>query len=115
MTKNQPEQQIEKVYLLTYSLALGTKEQIKNCLDQIPQIKKWRTDLPSSFYLISQCQTANEVADLLTACIGKTGRFLIVEIAPTANLQGWLMPDTWHFMNRKTTREAEAEKKKTAS
>ncbi|HKU73596.1 MAG TPA: hypothetical protein VJR02_06735 [Pyrinomonadaceae bacterium] len=115
MTEKSEEQPKEKVYLLVYSgSALGTKEQIKNCLNQIPQVISWRTDLPSAFYILSQYQTANEVADGLTTCLGKKGRFLIVQITPDTNLQGWLPPDTWHFLNRKTAAEIEAEKKKAA-
>ena len=89
----------ERVYLLVYSnTALGTREQVKTCLEQLPQVLRWRTDLPNSFYLISQADKANEIVDALAACMGKRGRFILAELGP--NVQGWLVPETWSFLKR---------------
>ncbi len=88
----------EKHYLFVYSSTLGTREQIKACLDSIPQILRWRTDLPSSFYLISGGETANELTDLIVECMGKHGRFIVAEIGP--NTQGYLLLDGWRFIGR---------------
>ena len=92
MTTNPP-----KLYLLVYASTLGTREEVKNCLDSIPEILRWRTDLPSSFYL-SSTKTADELVDLIIKRRGKQGRFVISEI--TLNTQGWLQPDTWAFLGR---------------
>ena len=94
----------ERVYLLVYSnTALGTRDQIKTCLDSLPQVLRWRTDLPNSFYLISQAEAATEIADALVECMGKRGRFILTELS--GNVQGWLVPDTWHFLKRKAAVE----------
>jgi hypothetical protein len=89
----------EKYYLFVYSSTLGTREQIKACLDKIPQILRWRTDLPNSFYLVSHEEHSNELTDLITECMGKRGRFVILEVP--RNVQGWLVPETWVFLGRK--------------
>lgn len=87
---------MKKTYLLAYSSTLGTKEQVKACLNKIPQITHWRTDLPSAFYLVSE-SNAKELTVLIRECRGG-GRFLITEIS-ASNKQGWITPESWHLIN----------------
>jgi len=95
----------EKVYLLVYSTKFGTREQVKQCLEQIPEILRWRTDLPSSFYLISQETDAKTLSDRLSECMNSTKSFIVVEV--TTNSNGWLVPDTWVFLKRKSAPKSE--------
>lgn len=89
---------MRRAYLMVYSDALGTRDQVKACLDALPEIITWRYDLPHSFYLISEEESATTLADLITMKMGK-GRFIISEIG--SNKQGWLPDKTWYFINKK--------------
>ena len=91
----------EKPYLLVYSSKLGTRDEVKTCLDNIPQISDWRTDLPSSFYILAHVETADELANLISEYTGKRSRFIVVHLgASVQDVQGWVSPDTWRFLGR---------------
>ena len=86
-----------KAYLLIHNRLFGTRDEVKACLDSIPEIASWRTEIPNSFYFVSE-KLATELVPLLRQSRGEKGKFLIVEI--TGNRQGWLSPDSWKFINR---------------
>ena len=86
-----------KAYIFVYSDNLGSREEVKKCIDSIPQVNTWRYDMPNSFYLISE-NSADEIARAIHDFTGKT-RFLVSEITP--NKQGWLSKETWHLINNK--------------
>jgi hypothetical protein len=87
-----------KAYLLIYSGASITREQVKNWANSETAVITWRYDLPNSFYLISE-KSAQELSNSLMNRIGKA-RFLITEVS--ANRQGYLPKDTWYlFRNKK--------------
>jgi hypothetical protein len=88
---------MSKLYLLLYNRGFGTREEVKACLDSLPEITAWRTEIPNSFYLVSE-KRAVDLVPLLRQCRGENGKFLITEI--TANRQGWLSPDSWVFMRQ---------------
>ncbi len=92
---------MRKAYLLVYSASLGNRDQVKWALDKMPEIIHWRTDLPNTFYVISEA-SASELSKRLVQAVGKRGRFLFLEI--TSNKQGWLHPDSWYLMNNKKHR-----------
>lgn len=95
------EQEKPNAYLLVYSTRLGTRDEVKACLDRIPQIIKWRTDLPSSFYIQSSLESADTLSDLIVKGMGRKGRFILVRIGDGAQeVQGWMHPDAWHFINQ---------------
>lgn len=55
--------------------------------------------MPNSFYLKSE-KTAVELSALFAKTLNKDSkRFLILEI--TDNKQGYLLKDTWDFINKK--------------
>lgn len=88
---------MKRVYLFVYSDILGNRETVKRILDNIPQVLKWRYDMPNSFYLLSE-STANELVDLIHNQLeNRTCRFIIVEI--TNNHQGYLPEESWQFIN----------------
>lgn len=88
---------MSRVYLLVHNRRFGTREEVKACVDSLPEITAWRTEIPNSFYLVSE-KSANELVPLLRQCRGEKGKFLITEI--TKNRQGWLSPDSWVFMRQ---------------
>ncbi|UKK62340.1 hypothetical protein L6468_00760 [Prevotella communis] len=84
-----------KVYLFTFGLSFGSREEAKAILNKCSSVKGWRTDMMRSFYLKSE-----ESADTIAKEIRehkKTGRFIVVEI--TDNSQGWIQKDSWKFIN----------------
>ena len=90
---------MRKAYLLVYSDSLGTREQVKNCINEIGLIIHWRYDMPNSFYLISE-NTAQQISDKIIGKMGWGKRFLITEI--TSNKQGILPRETWDLINKKS-------------
>lgn len=90
---------MKRAYLLIYSDATGTREEIKNWADSESQIETWRYDLPHCFYLISEA-SAKDLAKSLRAFTGEKGRFLISEAGDNRN--GWLPQETWHLLRTKS-------------
>lgn len=88
-----------RAYLLTYSTGVGTREDIRDFIDDQPEILNWRYDTPHAFYLISESD-AEEIAELILQFTRGDGRFLITEVAE--NSQGWLPRGAWRFLNEKT-------------
>lgn len=88
---------MRKAYILVYSDKLGTREEVKNCLDNIKQVNTWRFDIPNSFYIISD-YSANELAEAIHEFTGKK-KFLVSEL--TSNRQGWLSDETWYLIENK--------------
>lgn len=83
--------------MLIYSDSLGTREEVKECLNDIPEVWTWRYDMPNSFYVISNYES-DQIANAIHKKMGK-GRFLVTEI--TSNKSGWLPPESWHLINKK--------------
>ena len=90
---------MKKAYLFVYNLATGTREEIRECIDNLPQITYWRTDLPNSFYLISELN-AEQLTDLIREKTKKGGRFIIAELV-AGSYNGYLPPDAWFVINNK--------------
>jgi len=88
---------MRKAYILVYSNNLGTRDQVKECMDNISQVITWRYDMPNSFYIISD-DSADEIARAIHDYTGKT-KFIVSEI--TSNKQGWLSKETWYLINNK--------------
>lgn len=87
-----------KLYLLVYSNLFGDREFIKEILDNLPEVKKWRYDIPHCFYFSSE-KTARELMNLfLEYKQSKEGRFFITEI--NRNFEGMLSPKTWDFFEK---------------
>lgn len=88
---------MRKAYIFIYTDSLGTRDKIADYLSEIPEVVTWRYDMPNCFYIISNYD-ADEITDAISEEFDE-GRFLITEI--TSNSQGWLLPDTWDFINKK--------------
>ena len=42
-----------RAYLFVYAADLGDREDVKDHLDDLPEVLHWRCDLPNAFYLVS--------------------------------------------------------------
>jgi hypothetical protein len=88
---------MKMAYLLVYNDALGSREDVKRCLNEMGEVITWRYDLPHSFYIVSE-KDARTLGRIIRERIG-AGRFLIAEI--TQNKGGWLPEETWYLLNNK--------------
>ncbi len=89
---------MKRAYLLAYSATLGTREQVKQCLNDLPQVITWRHDLPHAYYIVSESEP-RELADAIRNCRGGKGRFILVEV--TDSKAGYLPPESWYFLRNK--------------
>ena len=86
-----------RAYLFIYNDDVGTREQIRKFLDELPEVLNWRYDIPHVFYIVSCC-SAQELAERIRGF--SEGRFLIAEV--TKNKQGLLPRRTWNLLNKAT-------------
>jgi hypothetical protein len=91
---------MKKVYIFSYSDALGTREQIKDALNGMSIIETWRYDIPHTFYLVSE-SSARDISEALHKALGG-GRFIVAEIG--GNYWGRGAKDTWYFIQNKRVR-----------
>ena len=89
---------MKKTYLLIHGRNLGTRDEVKACLEAIPEIIEWRTEIINSFFIISE-SSAQELVPLIRKCRGDKGTFFITEV--TTNRQRWMTPDSWVFIGSK--------------
>ncbi len=89
---------MRRVYLLIYTGGLAIRIKIKLWADNSPLVKTWRTDLPNTYYLVSE-STAAELAADIERSIRKMGRYLILEASD--NRQGRLPTESWYLMRHK--------------
>ena len=88
-----------RAYLLIYSNGVGTREEIRDYIDNLPEILNWRYDVPHAFYLVSE-SNADEITNRILHFSKGNGRFLVTEVVE--NSQGWLPRGAWRFLNEKT-------------
>ena len=89
---------MKQAYLLIYDHEVGTREEVREFLDEQPEILHWRFDLPNTFYLISDL-SAEDLYGIFQDFNRKRGSFLVSEVGP--NTQGWLPRKAWKFLNEK--------------
>jgi hypothetical protein len=94
---------MKRAYLLVYSDQLGSREDVKRCLEGMSEVITWRYDLPHAYYIIS-IEEANTLAKIIRDRMGK-GRFIILEV--TSNKGGWLPGESWYLLNQKTRQPKE--------
>ena len=92
---------MSRAYLLIYSDKLGTREEIRDFLDEQSEILHWRYDLPFTFYLISEL-SAEGLYEIVQGFNRKRARFLISEVGE--NTQGWMPEKTWELLNAEYAR-----------
>lgn len=81
---------------MVYADNLGTREQIKNVLNGMPEVEHWRFDMPNSFYIYSDA-SAKELLDKIRIARGGTGRCVMVKMD---QYYGWLPDKTWEFFKK---------------
>ena len=88
-----------RALILVYGKELGTREQVKVCLDQMPEVASWRYELPNCFFILSESsprELGNAIVERLNV---QVPRFIISEV--TSDYFGWLVPDTAKFLIQK--------------
>jgi hypothetical protein len=90
---------MKKTYLFVYNDLFGTREQVKQYINSIPQISHWRFDLPNCFYIVSEYDS-NTLANFFMNLTGRRGFFILAEIVPS-NSQGLLSEGSWYLINNK--------------
>ena len=99
-----------RAYLLIYDHEVGSRKEVREFLDEQPEILDWRHDLPNTFYLISD-RSAGGLYEIFQNFNRKNGGFLISEVG--SNRQGWLPKKTWKFLDEE--RYAERNKNRSVS
>ena len=99
-----------RTYLFIYNDDVGTREQIRDHLDELPEVLNWRYDMPYTFYIVSR-SSAREIAEKIRA-FAHEGRFLVAEV--TKNKQGWLPRRTWTLLNEAALPRTHAGRSKNA-
>ena len=94
-------------YLFIYSDLMGTRKEVRDFLDNCPDVIHWRHDLPNTFYLVSML-SADELYDTIQSFNQRRGGFLVCEVGE--NTQGWLPKKTWRLLNKKTFKKRAPEK-----
>jgi len=89
---------MKKAYLLLYDSFLGDRDAVKDTLNQMYMIDKWRYDMPNSFYIISE-YSAEQIANEIRKKSGDKGKFIVSEIP--ANSYGWLTNESWYLIQNK--------------
>lgn len=88
-----------KTYLFIYSDAMCNRDALKTAISEIPEIIRWRYDIPNSFYIYSKA-SADELTEKMANKFPGRKCFLFVEISE--NRQGYLSKETWNFINQKS-------------
>ena len=89
---------MKKSYVFIYNDTVGSREHVKNILDQMSYVETWRFDMPNVFYIISEF-TAGDLAQQFESFNGTKGFFIFQE--HTENSQGRLTGDSWYLLNNK--------------
>jgi hypothetical protein len=89
-----------KYYLLAYGRDLGTRDQVKSCLDSLPGVISWRSELPYTFFIQSELD-AITLGKAIVECLQPKGkpRMIITELL---SKQSWGWLTSWEFLGRKT-------------
>jgi hypothetical protein len=89
---------MKKAYLLVYDSFLGNRDEVKDILNHMYMIDKWRYDMPNSFYIISE-YSAEQIAKEIRKITGDKGKFIVSELQ--ANSYGWLTKESWYLIQNK--------------
>jgi hypothetical protein len=85
-----------KPYLFSFNATMGTRQQVLDFLDTLPQVLNWYAPLPESVIIISE-RGVSELQALIHNRYPMS-YFIITEIPPGGN-DGWLPKVAWDFIN----------------
>ena len=88
----------KKAYLFFYNDEVGTRNNVKNVIDEMSTVTTWRYDMPNMFYIISK-EPAEEISKEFASLNGDKGRYIFLEF--TENSQGLLYEKSWNLLNNK--------------
>ena len=88
---------MKKAYLFVYNDDVGTRDEVKKTLSEMPEITHWRYDMPNCFYVISEA-SAKQLAEHLRQ-LKPNGMFIFTEMA--GNEYGWLTSESWYLIQKK--------------
>ena len=88
---------MRRVFLLTYSNTLGTREEIKKMIESNELIITWRYDLPNCFYIVSE-ESAKRIAESIRKLI-PNGYFIVTRADD--EYWGWNNQETWYLFDNK--------------
>ena len=84
-------------YLLVFNAEVGSRAEVQEFLDNIPEVTYWYGCMPHCVFLTSTLP-ASEIAQKVGLEFGKESgqRFLVVEVHD--DRQGWLPKEVWHVL-----------------
>ena len=83
-------------YLIVFSDKLGTRDDVQNFLDSLPEVIYWYSCIPMCVFFTSTLPAqslAEKVMEQFGSSLGQ--RFLITEVHH--DRQGWLPKQAWHL------------------
>ena len=96
-------------YLLVFNDKLGTRDQVKDFIDKLPEVTYWYYCLPHAMFLTAT-GSAGHISDELKRQFGTEDgkRWFITEVHQ--DRQGWLPKQVWHMLkNPKSPRLPESD------
>lgn len=84
-------------YLFCFNATMGSRQQVVDFLDTLPQILNWYAPLPQSIILISD-QPARTLRELIHNRYPQS--FFIITEIQSKGADGWLPKAAWDFINR---------------
>lgn len=84
-------------YLVLFNDKVGTRTEVQQFLNTIPEVTYWYGCMPNSVFAISNL-TAGQLSDALKSRFG-TGngqRFFVTEVHQ--DRQGWMPKQVWHLL-----------------
>lgn len=92
-------------YLVIFDDELGTRTQVQEFLDSLPEVKDWYACIPHCVFFTSTA-TAGGIAEDIQERFGKgAGRFMVVEVH--SDRQGWLPKRAWKMFRNPEDPDAE--------
>ena len=89
---------MKQAYIFVYGDQMGTRDEVKQFLNDTADITHWRYDLPNAFYLVSEL-SAQQLYERIQEFNDKKARFIVSEVGQ--NKEGWLTRKSWTLLNQK--------------
>lgn len=84
-------------YLIVFNDKLGTRKEVQEFLDTVPEVTYWYACLPNSVFFTARV-SAKAISEKINAKFGTDSgkRHFITEIA--ADREGWMPKSVWHLV-----------------
>lgn len=84
-------------YVLIFNNAVGTREEVVDFLDALPEITHWHAALPHSVFFTSSL-SAGQIHQKIADKFGSDGGKRYIVLDTDSDRQGWLPKQAWHMM-----------------